>query len=299
MAVPGFQEMMLPLLKHLEDGKEHANTEIADYLSEYYKLAETDKKELLPSGRQTVFDNRFQWARTYLYKAGLINYSKNGFSVITDKGHEELAENLQEITIKYLQKYPEILDFYKSKKGQTQKAVPQVDNLNPEEALEASYQQMRQKLSRELLDSIKKCSPSFFEHIVVELLVAMGYGGSRKDAGEAIGKTHDEGIDGIIKEDRLGLDIIYIQAKRWNGVVGRPEIQKFAGALLGKSAKRGIFITTSSFTKEALEYRTNNDTRIILIDGEKMSNLMIDFGVGVTTINTYEIKKIDTDYFEE
>ena len=297
MSIPDFQSLMLPFLQHLEDGADHSNAEISEHLAKYFKLTEADLKELLPSGRQSYFSNRVQWARTYLNKAGLIDYPQKGLSKITPRGREVLAEKLDKISVKYLQKYPEMLDFYTSKKDLSKKAEPVIEEMNPEEALEISYQQIRQGLAANLLTNVKSCSPAFFERMVVELLVAMGYGGSRKDAGEAIGQSGDEGIDGIIKEDRLGLDIIYIQAKRWSGTVGRPEIQKFAGALMGKGAKKGISITTSSFTKEAMEYARIIDTRIILIDGEQMANLMIDFGVGVTTVNTYEIKKIDTDYF--
>ncbi len=297
MSIPDFQSIMLPFLQHLEDGAKHSNAETMKYLAEYFKLTEAELKELLPSGRQTYFSNRVQWARTYLNKAGLIDYPQKGCSQITMRGREVLAEKLDRITVKYLQKYPEIRDFYLSKKGLPKKPEPDIEEMNPEEALEISYQQIRQELATSILINVKKCSPGFFERMVVELLVAMGYGGSRKDAGEAIGQSGDEGIDGIIKEDRLGLDIIYIQAKRWSGTVGRPEIQKFAGALMGKGAKRGIFITTSSFTKEAVEFARIIETRIILIDGEQMANLMMDFGIGVTTVNTYQIKKLDTDYF--
>lgn len=297
MSIPDFQSVMLPFLQHLEDGAEHSHTEILESLSVYFKLTEAELKELLPSGRQAVFANRVQWARTYLNTAGLIEYPRKGYSQIAPRGREVLAEKVDKISVKYLQKYPEILDFYTSKKSLSKKVLSDDGDVNPEESLELNYQQIRRKLASELLDNIQNCSPTFFERMVVELLVTMGYGGSRKDAGEAIGQSGDEGIDGIIKEDRLGLDIIYIQAKRWSGTVGRPEIQKFAGALMGKRAKKGIFITTSSFTKEALEYARIIDTRIILIDGEQIANLMMDFGVGVTTVNTYEIKKLDTDYF--
>lgn len=298
MGIPGFQEMMLPFLQHLKDGEVYANADVSKALANHFKLSDADLKELLPSGKQKVFDNRFHWARTYLKTAGLLKYPEKGFSVITEKGRGVLAEDLEEITIKYLQKFPEIQNFHTPKKKPNKEVQPPVV-MNPEEALEVSYQQIRQKLSAELLENAKGCSPAFFERMVVELLVAMGYGGSRKDAGEAIGQTGDEGIDGIIKEDRLGLDIIYIQAKRWNGVVGRPEIQKFAGALMGKGAKKGVFITTSSFTGEAIDYAKKIDTRIILIDGEMMANFMIDFGVGVTEDSNYVIKKMDTDYFNE
>lgn len=299
MSIPGFQDLMLPFMEYVADGKEHSLREIIEYLAKKLGLSEAEQKELLPSGKQAVFNNRVGWTRTYLKKAGLIEATKKAHFIITSQGLECLQEKPVEINVRFLKKYPEFIEFHNHKKGEENTDVDLLDETSPEEALEMSYQKIRQDLALELLEAVKKCTPGFFEKLVVELLVNMGYGGSRKDAGEAIGQSGDEGIDGIIKEDRLGLDIIYIQAKRWQGTVGRPEIQKFAGALLGKSAKKGIFLTTSGFSKEAIDYATAIESKIVLIDGEKLSSLMFDFGVGVSQVATYEIKRIDSDYFME
>ncbi|QGT99774.1 Mrr restriction system protein [Candidatus Syntrophocurvum alkaliphilum] len=298
MSIPDYQSVMLPLLKYIEDGREYSLAEIYDYLAKHFELTDAEIKELLPSGKQAVFRNRVGWARTYLKKAGLIEYTKKAHFKISSRGQELLKENPSEINISILKRYPEFIEFKNTRKNSNNTTVNNsFEEIDPEEGLEMNYQRIRSELASELLDTIKKCSPTFFEKLVVELIVSMGYGGSRKDAGEAIGQSGDEGIDGIIKEDRLGLDIIYIQAKRWQGTVGRPEIQKFAGALMGKSAKKGIFITTANFSNEAIEYVKLIDSKIILIEGEQLASLMIDFDVGVTTVNTYEIKKIDSDYF--
>ena len=212
-----------------------------------------------------------------------------------------LSENPKYFNIKLLKQFPEFVEFHTMKKESTGHETD--DNLEitetPEELLEKAYQKIRGTLAQELINKVIQLPPSFFEKLVVELLVKMGYGGSLKDAGKAIGKSSDEGIDGTIKEDKLGLDIIYIQAKRWQpgNVVGRPEIQKFVGALAGQGAKKGIFITTSSFTKEAIEYQPKNETKIVLIDGEELSQMMIDYDLGVSATNKYEVKKIDHDYF--
>jgi restriction system protein len=215
-----------------------------------------------------------------------------------------LKENLQEINVKYLERFPEFVDFKAARKetagdtdGETAIGLP--PEQTPHEALETAYERLRAELAAEILQTLKASDPTLFENIVVELLVKMGYGGSRKDAGNAIGRTGDEGIDGIIKEDHLGLDSIYVQAKRWNGTVSRPEIQKFAGALQGQRARKGIFITTSEFSEDAYDYVSRIDAKIVLIDGKALSRLMIDFGVGVTSVAVYEIKKIDSDYFAE
>ena len=268
-------------------------------LAHDFRLCDSELKELLPSGQQPVFENRVGWARTYLKKAGLLQSTRRGFFSITERGLEVLKSNPAAITTKSLYQFPEFLEFQtrtnKAKKEDT--AIDNLDSSTPQELLEHSYQALRQNLAQELLQKVRECSPRFLEKLVVELIVKMGYGGSRKDAGEAIGKSGDEGIDGIIKEDRLGLDTIYIQAKRWEHPVSRPEIQKFAGALQGQRAKKGIFITTSTFSSDAREYADKIDSRIVLIDGERLAQLMIDFAVGTTVVSTYEIKRVDADYF--
>lgn len=300
MSIPDYQTIMLPLLKSCADNQEHSLREAVEILAQYFQLTPEELKELLPSGQQEVFLNRVGWARTYLKKAGLIESTKRGYFKITDRGKKVLEENLYHIDVKYLDKFGEFRAFRSIKKKKEEKPTnEQTSKTTPEEALENAYENLRNNLSNELLTQIKSSPPSLFEKIVIELLVKMGYGGSRKDAGKAIGKSGDEGIDGIIKEDRLGLDIIYIQAKRWENTVGRPEIQKFAGALQGQRAKKGIFITTSNFSREAYDYASRIDSKIILIDGKNLADYMIDFNVGVTPISLYEVKRIDTDYFTD
>ena len=302
MAIPDYQTIMLPLLKFAGDRKEHSLSDAVDYLADEFELSEDERKEMLPSGKQKLFHNRVAWAVTYIRKAGLIESPKRGFFNITERGQQVLSQNIEKIDIKFLNQFPEFVEFRKPKK-KPPIATPIVDTIpddkNPEETLEAAYQELQDGLASELLQTVKQCSPDFFERLVVDVLIKMGYGGSIKEAGQAVGKTSDGGIDGIIKEDKLGLDIIYIQAKRWEGTVGRPEIQKFAGALQGQRAKKGIFITTSNFTKDALNYVENIDTKIILIDGQRLAELMIAYNVGANTTAIYEVKKIDSDYFIE
>ncbi|HOC37293.1 MAG TPA: restriction endonuclease [Tenuifilaceae bacterium] len=299
--IPDFQSIMLPFLNIISDGQEHSTNEINDQLANYFNLTPEEINTYLPSGSQKIFPNRVAWAKAYLKMAGLIETTKRGYLKITESGKSFLDTKPQEINIKVLKSLPVFQENY----GKSNKEESVNDNENfhskstPEEIIERSYLNIRKNLSQELLQKIKSCSPKFFEYLVVELLVKMGYGGTIKDAGQSIGQTGDEGIDGIIKEDRLGLDVIYIQAKRWENVVGRPEIQKFVGALAGQGAKKGVFITTSKFTGEAKSYQTRNETKIVLIDGEKLADLMIDYNLAVSTTNTFEIKRIDNDYFEE
>lgn len=275
--------------------------ESLEHLAKHFELSEQERKQMLPSGQQELFTNRVAWAKTHLRMAGLVEGTARGIFKITPQGRKVLREAPGRIDLRTLQKQPGYLAARGARKergGSTESAATN-ESRTPEEEIEESYQALRDSLGKDLLQRLKSASPSFFERIVVELLVRMGYGGTRKDAGQAIGKSGDEGVDGIIKEDRLGLDAIYVQAKKWENTISRPEIQKFAGALQGFRAKKGIFITTSDFSKEAIEYAAKIDSRIVLIDGEQLWNLMIDFGVGVTTIATYEIKKVDTDYFNE
>jgi restriction system protein len=276
--------------------------EALDHLAEHFKLSEEERKTLLPSGQQEVFTNRVAWAKTHFRMAGLVEGTARGVFRLTDRGAAVLKETPGRIDLRILRVQPGYLDA----RGPKKEKIPPIDapknreeDRTPEESIEDSYLALRESLGREIIAKMKISSPSFFEKLVVELLVRMGYGGTRKDAGQAIGKSGDEGIDGIIKEDRLGLDTIYIQAKRWEQTVSRPEIQKFAGALQGFKAKKGIFITTSDFSKEATEYAARIDSKIVLIDGEQLWNFMIDFGLGVSTVASYEIKRLDNDYFNE
>lgn len=300
--IPNYQTFLLPTLKILADGKEHKSRDLIEQLVEAFRFTEEDRKERLPSGSQPVLDNRIGWARTYLKKAGLIATPKRATFVITELGKQTLAKNPEKMDVKFLSQFPSFVEFNTTKNGKSdtaQTSCEDAEEQTPEESLDASYQKIRASLASELLAKVVELPPVFFERLVVELLVKMGYGGSIKDAGKAVGRTGDEGIDGTIKEDKLGLDIIYIQAKRWKpgNVVGRPELHKFVGALAGQGAKKGIFITTSNFTKDAWSYAPKNETKIVLIDGDHLAQLMIDHNLGCTIQQTYEIKKIDSDYF--
>lgn len=293
---------MLPFLRYIADGKEHTLREAEENLAENFNLSPSERAELLPSGQQGVFKNRIGWARTYLKKAALLESPKRAVFKITERGLKTLASNPSRIDVKYLEQFPEFIEFRETSKPENGVTAPielPQSKITPEESIELAHQGLRDQLASELLARILGCSPTFFEQLVVELLVKMGYGGSRKDAGERIGQSGDGGIDGIIKEDRLGLDTIFIQAKRWQGSVGRPEIQKFVGALQGQRAKKGVFITTSSYTADAADYATRIDTKVVLIDGKQLAGLMIDFDVGVAQAATYIVKRIDSDYFEE
>ena len=291
---------MLPLLQLTADGQEHSIHEFVDTLAEQFSLTPQDLAELLPSGKQPKFYNRVGWTRTHLSKAGLLETTRRSYYRVTDRGRQVLKEKPTRIDMKYLRKFPEYVEFKDGANGHTNpQGVPGPieSNATPEEVLEDAYQIIRENLASELLIQVKGGSPAFFERLVVEVLVKMGYGGSHREAARAVGQTGDEGIDGIIDEDRLGLDAIYIQAKRWDSVVGRPEIQKFVGALMGKRARKGIFITTSTFSNEAKTYVNNIDSKVVLIDGRRLADLMIDYDVGVAQVTSYQIKRIDSDYF--
>jgi len=296
---------MLPVLQLAADGQEHKFSQAVEALADQFSLTAEERNELLPSGSQAVFNNRVGWARSYLKQAGLLTSPKRGYFKITDTGQTLLNSNPSHIDASILEQFPSFIEFKNRKKDKSDKddisdpASEHDDVQTPEDSLAASYSKLRRALKSDILTTIKEASPSFFERLVIDLLVKMGYGGNRNDAGKALGKSGDGGIDGIINEDRLGLDIIYIQAKRWEGVVGRPEIQKFAGALQGQRAKKGVFITTSDFTKDARDYVSKIDVKIILIDGELLASLMVDHNVGVSTVGQYEVKKLDSDYFDE
>jgi len=293
---------MLPLLNYARDGNPHKLSDAIESLSNDFGLSRDEREALLPSGTQTIIANRIGWARTYMKKACLLSDPKRGYFQITDRGRELLETNPAAVSSKMLRQYDEFNEFQHKSNAKIHQEDEEGEEANyatPEEALEYGYQKLTENLADEILHSIMSCSPGFFEQLVVELLVKMGYGGSYKEAASIVGKSGDGGIDGIIKEDKLGLDAIYIQAKRWSSSVGRPEIQKFAGALLGQKAHKGIFITTSSFSNDALEYVKNIDAKVVLIDGSQLASLMIDNNLGVNTVHVYEIKKVDSDYFEE
>jgi restriction system protein len=295
---------MLPLLRLAGDGQEHSIHEAFEKLAAEFHLTEDERRQLLPSGRQAVFDNRVGWARTYLKKADLIESTRRVFFRITERGETVLRSNPARLDMRYLEQFPEYREFRSQPAGKTRVAlttpiVPNALQQTPDEELEDSYQRLRDGLASDLLARVKAASPTFFERLVVELLVNMGYGGSLQDAGQALGRSGDGGIDGIIKEDRLGLDIIYIQAKRWANTVGRPEIQQFVGALGGHHARKGVFIATANFSAEAKEYAARVDQKVVLVDGQQLAQLMIEHNVGVSVHKTYEVKKVDSDYFPE
>ena len=306
MAVRTYDQLMLPLLR-LAGANLASDLPTAEILlAQEFQLTPEEKALMLPSGQQTALRNRTGWASFYLMKAGLLNKPKRGYFEITQRGRDVLKSPPSNIDKSYLSTFPEFVEFLMGSTASTGSEsqassviTSDSQSVTPDEALQGAYQQLRSELASQILEKLLNVSPEFFEQIVVELLVAMGYGGSRRDAGERLGKSGDGGIDGIIKEDKLGLDAIYLQAKRWQGSVGRPEIQKFVGALHGQRARKGVFMTTSAFSSEARDYVSNIDVKVVLLDGMQIANLMIDSGVGVTPITTYVVKRLDSDYFDE
>lgn len=303
MTVPGFHAFLLPLLKLAEDGQEHSHGEAVESLGNAMSLTDTERAELLPSGTQTRVANRTAWARTYLKQARLITSTGRGRFRITQLGIDLLNAAPSGLSMKDLEKYPGYVEF-RSRRG-TRSGLEQVAatetaaDSTPEESLESSYQTLRASLAAELLDRVRGSSPSFFERLVVDLLVAMGYGGSRQEAGRAVGQSGDEGVDGVINEDKLGLDVVYIQAKRWQATVGRPVVQAFAGSLQGFRARKGVLITTSTFSAEARDFVSKIETRIVLVDGDELAEHMIDNGIGVSLVTQYALKRVDEDYFDD
>lgn len=289
---------MLPLLRLGADGEPFTQKQAVATLADEMGLSDADRSELLSSGQTRIF-NRVAWARTCLKAAGLLASPSRGVSVITDRGRGVLAEPPARIDIKFLDRFPEFVEFRRPKAKAEATAADDQSGGTPEEAFESSYQTYRDSLASEVLERVRAVSPAFFERLVVDLLVRMGYGGSRLDAGQAIGQSGDGGIDGIIKEDKLGLDTVCVQAKRWQAPVGRPVVQAFAGSLEGRRARKGVLLTTSTFTRDAEEYVNAIEKRIVLIDGETLSRLMIDHGVGVDEIATYRLSRVDEEYFDE
>lgn len=297
MALPDFQSFFKPLLEIAVDGKEHSLQEAREIIAKTMAISQEDLRELLPSGTQTKFENRIAWAKSFFVQAKVFETPRRGYFRITQRGRDLLKQGHQRIDIKVLNQFPEFVEFRTTKSSKNEEPEPVTET--PEETLQKAYESIRNDLSSQILERIKTNTPQFFEKLVVDLMVAMGYGGSRADAGKSVGTSGDEGIDGIIKEDRLGLDVVYLQAKRWDGTVGRPEIQKFVGALHGKKAKKGVFITTGKFSEEAVKYAEAIDAKVILIDGRLLAELMIDCGLGTTSTAKYELKRIDSDYFAE
>lgn len=297
MAVPDFQSLMLPVLRLAHDGNEHRLADCRPQLAEQFALTTEEQLELLPSGQQSRFNNRVAWAKVYLERAGLLAKTRRGYFRITDSGIAVLREPPERIDIPYLKQFPSFEDFRTKALEETNEVS--IDEKTPEESLQFAYQTIRDSLAIELITLVKSATPTFFERLVLDLMLKMGYGGSREKAGMLTNAGADEGIDGIINEDQLGLDVIYLQAKRWENTVGRPEIQKFVGALHGRRAKKGVFLTTSSFSSDAVDYAANIDSKVVLIDGLNLAQLMIDFNVGVSRAQLYEVKRIDSDYFAD
>lgn len=299
MAIPDYQAIMLPLLQLSADGEDHGVDEAVEPLAEHFGLTQEETSRLYPTGRKPIFRDRIAWARTYMAQAGLLESPKRKVFRITARGQDLLSQKPKQIDCRMLRKYPEFREF----ESRSRKAQPKQHDAcgdpaaTPEEMMQQGYSELRERLELDLLARVRECEPSFFEQLVVDLLVAMGYGGSRQDAGKAVGRSGDAGIDGVINEDKLGLDVVYVQAKRWTDkVVGRPEIQQFVGALQGQRASKGVFITTSSFTGDAADY-ARSIGKVILIDGQRLAGLMAEHNVGVSTVATYELKKVDSDYF--
>ena len=302
MAVPDFQTWFLPLLRRLEDGEIHILREVYGELADDLELSEADRSEMLPSGKQLVYRNRIGWARTYLGKAGLLESPGRAQLRITERGRAVLSDPPERLNVAYLKRYEEFREFHSYKKPPSDEGEASADepiDETPEELLERAHKDLKAAVTSDLLARVKAAPPEFFEQLVVDLLVRMGYGGSLEDAGQTVGRSGDGGVDGIIKEDRLGLDLVCIQAKRWEGTVGRPVVQAFAGSLEGFRAKKGVMLSTSDFSSGARDYVQQIEKRIVLIDGRQLADLMFEFDLGASPASSYEVKRVDTDFFEE
>lgn len=298
MAIPDYQTLMLPVLKLAKTGEFRIN-EAAPLIAKEFNLTEEEKQARIPSGTQTTINNRVMWAVTYMVKAGLLHRPQRGYFTVTEKGKEILSQKPGKIDVKFLQQFPEFEKFRTSKREKGTERTSTEGDTTPEEKIGLAYEDYSEGVKSDVLSKVLEASPEFFEKLIVQLLLAMGYGGSDEEAGKHLGKSGDEGIDGVINEDKLGLDIIYIQAKRYklDNTVGRPDVQKFAGSLMGKKANKGVFVTTSFFSKEAYEFVKTIQQRIILIDGDMLTSFMLQHNVGVRVDRTFELKKIDEDFF--
>lgn len=299
MAIPDFQTLMLPLLQAVRDGRDYTLKAVETQVGGLFSLTDEEMRVLLPSGGAPLFYNRLAWAKTHLKMAGLIAQSKRGVFYITAAGKELLQDPPGRIDMAYLRRYPAYARGPSATTESPVETVSSTADATPDEIMEAAHARSLAALADEVLDRVKSCPPEFFERLVVRLLIQMGYGGSKAEAGRAVGKSGDGGIDGIINEDRLGLDAIYLQAKRWEGVVGRPEIMRFVGALAGQRATKGVFITTSWFTQEAKDYAASSQYKVVLIDGARLSDLMIEHNLGVSVVASYHLKRIDSDFFAD
>lgn len=305
MAVPGFQEMFFPFLKCLSDGQPKHTSVLQKGIEDDLQISEEDRQEMIPSGQSSKVANRVGWTRTHLNKAGLIEQVSRGYYRITAEGRAVLESPPLKLDLKFLDTIPRHREWFHSPKEGLPKPIIEDKGkdtdagIPPNERIEEAFEELNESLASSLLEAMLAMEPFRFEKLVIDLLFAMGYGGSREEAARVTQKSNDEGIDGVINEDRLGLDVIYVQAKRWKNPVGRPEIQSFVGALAGKQAHKGVFITTSSFGQGAIDYAAAVPQKVILIDGARLAVLMIEHGIGVSTIRTITLKRIDSDYFEE
>ncbi len=309
MPIPDYESLMLPFLRLLSDGQPWRTKQAIDALAHEFNLTAEEIAQMLPSGATTTFGSRVGWAKTYLKQAGLIAQPSRGMSQITARGLAALQEAPKRIDGSFLERYDEFLAFKsRARSGTSDKAVADKNSIGapgnapqpPQERMEAAAREVQQSLSDELLQTIKDCSPGFFERLVIQLLLKMGYGGSRQEAGQAVGRSGDGGIDGVIAEDRLGLESIYVQAKRWQGSVGEPSLRDFLGALVSRGANKGVFITTGLFTDAAQQFaRRSPQHKVVLIDGPRLAELMIEHDLGVSVVATYQLKRIDSDFFAE
>lgn len=303
MAIPDFQSLMLPMIETLSDQGVWRLPDLEEALAKRLDVTNEEREQLLPSGSMPMFYNRVGWAKWHLERAKLVETVKRGHYRITDRGRKVLEQHPTRIDLRFLDQFPE----HQNRNAKTGAQLPGeevadaplVQALSPEELIDSAHKAIHAELASALLIHVKSGTPLFFERLVIQLLIRMGYGGSRQEAGRAVGKSGDGGIDGIINEDRLGLDAIYLQAKRWEGVVGRPEIMKFVGALAGQRATKGVFITTSGFTQEAKEYAATSQYKVVLIDGPRLADLMIEHDLGVSVAATYQLKRIDSDFFAD
>lgn len=306
MSIPDYQTLMLTVLRIAAEGPTSVPA-AAERVADAWNLSQAEREVFLPSGKQRVINNRIHWAKFYMGKAGLISSPKRGVFVASEAGKDLLATNPSSINVETLKGYSKFIEFYQQSKPENNESdLDGAQNIlaataTPEEQIDAAQAALTSALRGDLLGRVIEQSPSFFERVIVDLLVAMGYGGSHENAARRLGKTGDGGVDGIVDEDRLGLDRIYVQAKRYapGNVVGRPEIQGFVGSLVGLGANKGVFVTTSSFSKQAQDYATGLQQRIILIDGHRLSELMSEFGVGVRLTRVVEVKRLDEDYFDQ
>lgn len=308
MPIPDYQACMLPILRFLADGKVHTLKDLSSQAADHFTLTDEERQKLVPSGQQTSIANRVGWAKTYLKKAGLLDNPSRGRICITEAGRRVLADNPPALNCEYLMRFSPFVEFWQQKRKPASGAdrsdsqtttEPQEKEQTPDETMESAYRDVRDALVDDLLEQVMECSSAFFERLVIDLLIAMGYGGALPEAGTHLGRTGDGGIDGIINEDKLGLDAICIQAKRWRDTVGRPHVQAFAGSMEAHRAKKGVMITASSFSKDAYDFVGRIERKIVLIDGKQLAQLMIDYQIGVATVRTYNIKKIDSDYFAD